>query len=127
MTVIKLSALAAGVIGGAMALSGATPASAATLSPALAQTNHNVTVQHVTHDPRARAHNQRAWRGRDHRRHFHGNRFHRSGPAIGFGLSVPGFSFGIGTPAPRTYSYGYSRPYGYAYGYPGYRYRGYGW
>jgi hypothetical protein len=126
MTAMKLCALAAGVIGGAIALSGATLASAATLAPALAQTGDKVSVQLVTHDPRARSH-QRVWRGRDHSRHRYGHRFHRSGPAIGFGLSVPGFSFGIGTPAPRIYSYGYSRPYGYGYGYPGYRYRGYGY
>ncbi len=126
MTVMKLSALAAGVIGGAMALSGATPASAATVAPALVQTGDKVSVQHVTHDPLARSYNQRAWRGRDHNRYRYGNRFHRSGPSVGFGLSVPGFSFGFGTPGPRSYSYGYSRPYsygGYGYGYP--RYYGY--
>ena len=123
MTVIRLCALAAGVIGGAMALSGATPASAATLSPALAQTNHNVTVQHVTHNPRARSYNQRWRQGRTYSGYRYGNRYRRSGPSVSFGLSVPGFSFGIGTPAPRAYSYGYSRPYGYRYGYP--RYYGY--
>jgi hypothetical protein len=90
------------------------------------QTGDKVSVQHVTHDPRARNYNQRAWRGRHHHRYPYGHRFHRSGPAIGFGLNVPGFSFGFGTPAPRAYSYGYSRPYSYGgvrYGYP--RYYGY--
>lgn len=124
MTVIKLSAIAAGVIGGAMALSGATPASAATLAPALVKTGERAFVQQVDHD---------RWAGRrkglrsSHSYgpsygYRYGNRFSRSGPSLGFGLSVPGFSFGIGTPAPRTYSYGYSRPYGYGYGYgyPGY-------
>jgi hypothetical protein len=126
MTVMKISALAAGVIGGAMVLSSATLASAATVTPALVQAGDKASVQQVTHDPRARSYNQRAWRGRDHSRYRYGNRFHRSGPAIGFGLSVPGFSFGIGTPAVRSYPYGYSRPYGYGgygYGYP--RYYGY--
>ncbi len=124
MTVIKLSALAAaGVIGGAMALSGATPATAATLAPALAQTGEQTFVQQVDHNRRTRP----GWKGlrssRSYGPYDGGYRYRRSGPSVGFGLSVPGFSFGIGTPAPRTYSYGYSRPYGYGYGYP--RYYGY--
>lgn len=126
MTVLKLSAVAAGVIGGAMALSGVTPASAASLAPALAHTGEQVGVQQVTHDPRARRHNQRLSQPRSYSGYRQGNRFRRSGPAIGFGLSVPGFSFGVGVPTTRQYSYGYSRPYGYGYsGYPRYGYRGY--
>ena len=123
MTVTKLSALAAGVIGGAMVLSGAAPVSAASFAPSLAQGANEASVHQVTHDPRARSHNERVWRGRDHHsRYDYGNRFYRSGPSVGFGLSVPGFSFGIGTPAVRSYPYGYSQPYGYGYryGYPGY-------
>ena len=121
MTVFRLSALAAGVMGGAMALSGAAPASAASLSPAVAHTGDHAGVQQVTHDPRARSYGQRWRQGRNYSGYY-GNRYRRSGPSVGFGLSVPGFSFGIGTPAPRAYSYGYNRPYGYgySYGYPPY-------
>ena len=126
MTVIKLSALAAGVIGGAMAFGGASPASAATLAPALAQSGEQAFVQQVDHNRRTRP----GWKGLRSSRSYgpsygyrYGNRYYGSGPSVGFGLSAPGFSFGIGTPAPRTYSYGYSRPYGYSYGYP--RYYGY--
>ena len=125
MKVMKISALAAGVIGGAMALGGASPASAVTLAPALNQTGEKVGVQQVDHNRVSRF----GWKGlRSSRRYDpynggyrYGNRYRRSGPSVGFGLSVPGFSFGIGTPAPRTYSYGYGRPYGYGYrGYYGY-------
>ena len=120
MTVIKISALAAGVIGGAMALSGATTASAATLAPALAQTGEQAIVQQVDHNRRTRP----GWVGLRSSRSYgpsyaypYGYRYGRSGPSVSFGLSTPGFSFGIGTP--RAYSYGY-RPYGYGYGYRGY-------
>lgn len=127
MTVLKLSALAAGVIGGAMTLSGATPASAATLAPALAQTGDKAMVQEVTHDPRARSYNQNLWRNRNYSGYQYGNRYGRSGPSVSLGLSVPGFSFGIGTPRAYTYGnpgYGYGYP-SYGYGYPGYY--GYGY
>ena len=127
MTVMKISALAAGVIGGVMALSVATPASAATVAPLMVQTGDKASVQQVTHDPRAQNYGQRWRQGRNYSGYNYGNRYRygRSGPSIGFGLSAPGFSFGFGTPAPRAYSYGYA-PYsysGYGYGYP--RYYGY--
>ncbi|MFW6076747.1 MAG: hypothetical protein ACOC71_03265 [Hyphomicrobiales bacterium] len=125
MTVLKLSALAAGVIGGAMAMSGTAPASAATLAPALAQVGENASVQQVDHNRRTRP----GWKGlRSSRRYGpsdYGYRYRRSGPTVGLGLSVPGFSFGIGVPT-RQYSYGYGQPYSYGYtGYPGYGYYGY--
>ncbi|HUE47511.1 MAG TPA: hypothetical protein VMO81_14780 [Aestuariivirgaceae bacterium] len=122
MTVFRLSALAAGVMGGAMALSGAAPASAASLVPAIALTGDVASIQQVTHDPRARSYGQRWRQGTNYSSYTYGNRYRygRSGPSIGFGLSAPGFSFGFGTPAPRAYSYGYSQPYGYGFGYPGY-------
>jgi hypothetical protein len=123
MTVFRLSALAAGVMGGAMALSGGAPASAASLAPAVALTGDAASIQLVTHDPRAQNYGQRWRQGRNYSGYNYGNRYRygRSGPSVGFGLSAPGFSFGFGT-APRAYSYGYSRPYGYGYGY---RYPGY--
>lgn len=118
MTVLKVSALAAGVIGGVMALSGPSPATAATLVPALAQAGEQAGVQQVDHNRRTRP----GWKGLRSSRSYgpnygyrYGNRYRRSGPSVGFGLSVPGFSFGIGTPAPRSHSHGYSRPYGYGY------------
>jgi hypothetical protein len=122
MTVLRISALAAVVMGGAMALGGATPASTASLAPAVALTGDAAGIQQVTHDPQARNYSQRWRQGRNYSSYDYGNRYRygRSGPSFGFGLSAPGFSFGFATPAPRAYSYGYSRPYVYGYGYPGY-------
>lgn len=104
MTVMGISALAAGVIGGVMALTGGNPTSAATLAPALVQAGgEQADVQQVDHNRRTRP----GWKGLRSSRSYgpnygyrYGNRYRRSGPAVGFGLSVPGFSFGIGTPAP---------------------------
>lgn len=109
MRVMKPALLSASLIGGAMMLSGAGPASAATLAPALAQPGDTAAVQTV-HQRRSYYGGQR-W---SYPRYGYSRHYRRSGPSIGFGLSVPGFSFGVGVPT-------YGQPYGY---YPyGYRYR----
>lgn len=117
MRVLKHTIFAAGLIGGTLVLSGAIPASAASLSPALAQTGENAVVQQVTHDPLARP--GPYYGQRDAPRNYSGygysRGYYRPGPAIGFGLSLPGFSVGVGVPSPYGY-YGYRQPYYYGYG-----------
>lgn len=126
MRLMNLSILAAGLISGAALLSGTNSAAATTLAPALAQTGDEAAVHAVRHDLRNRP-------NRLHGPRYRGPKndpYHRSvrrgfrGPDVGFGLSMPGFSFGLGVPTGR-YNYGYSRPYGY--GPYGYGYRGYGY
>ncbi len=116
MRVFKMTIAATGLIGGAMVLTGALPAQAASLSPAVAQPGENAVVHQVTHDPLARP-------GRYYRQPYaYGNYsgygtqgYYRPGPTIGFGLSVPGFSVGVGTPSPYGWN-GYRQPYYYGYG-----------
>jgi hypothetical protein len=97
-----LSGLAAGVIGGAMMLSGSAPASAATLpSFALATPGDSAVVEKVQRsrrDRRARRydrrhHGPRYSYARPGFRHFYGGHYYSSpwwyGPSIGFGLTVP--------------------------------------
>ena len=120
MRVMKHTILAAGLVGAAVALSGANPASAASLAPAFTQTPETAAVQDVRHSWEhrpGRLQGERYWQGKNapHNRSY-GHTFRRSGPAVGFGLSLPGFSLGLGVP--RHYgTYGYARPYGYNYGY----------
>jgi hypothetical protein len=125
MRVLTYSVLAAGLIGGAMVVSGVAPASAAALPSSLAPTAHVDTgVQKVTHDPLARPgrhYGPSYWQPRTYPRYGYTRGYYRSGPAVSFGLSVPGFSFGIGVPQYRYYGYG--RPYygrGYNHGWYGY-------
>jgi hypothetical protein len=125
MNIVKHSIVAAGLIGGAVMLSSTGPAAAATLAPALAPATDTAAVNQVTHDPLARpgrTYVQRSWQPRrTYPRYGYSPRYRHYGPTVGFGLSVPGFSFGIGVP-PRHH-YGYGRPY---HGYPySYGFRGY--
>ena len=128
MRVLTQSFFAASLIGGAVALSGANPASAAALAPAFAPSADVAAVQKVTHDPLARPgryYGQWYSQPRTYSRYGYARNYRRSGPAIGFGLSVPGFSFGFGAPS-RYYGYrqpwdfGWPGPYGNTVGYTGY-------
>jgi hypothetical protein len=110
MSKFAFSAVAAGLIGGAMMLTGATPASAATLpSPAVVAPGDTAMVEEVR---RHRADRPRRWDRRAHGpryryarpgfRHHHGGYYYSSpwwtGPAIGFGLTFPGVTFGLTAP-----------------------------
>jgi hypothetical protein len=122
MRVVKHTVFAVSLIGAAVALSGANPASAASLAPAFAQTPEAAAVQDVRHrweHRPGRLQGERYWQPKNApHNHRYGPTFRRSGPTVGFGLSVPGLSFGIGVP--RHYgTYGHARPYGYGYGYRG--------
>lgn len=121
MRVMKHAIFAMGLAGGAMVLSAATPASAATLTPALDQIGDWAAVEDVRHDFRGRPgrlQGERYWQQKNSPGDDYWRRsFRRSGPAVGFGLSVPGFSFGVGVPSAYYGSYGYGYPYGYGYGY----------
>jgi hypothetical protein len=129
MNVLKTSIVAAGLVGGAAMLAIASPASAASLAPALAPTGGHAAIQTITHDPLARPgayygnqyYGQRYYGQRNYSRYGYSRPFRRSAPAVGFGLSVPGFSFGIGTPS--YYGYGGYGGYGTPYGYGYHRYR----
>lgn len=123
MSIMKQAILTASLIGGAVALSGANPASASSLAPAFAQAPESAAVQDVRHrweHRPGRLGGERYWQPKnapdnDRYGYRYDRSFRYSGPRVGFGLTVPGFSFGIGTPR----YYGYSRPYGYDYGYRG--------
>lgn len=116
------SGLAAGVIGGAMLLSGTAPASAVTLpGAAVAVPAESAMVEEVnSHGGRlARRGDHRRYSRRDGRRHYdrhrHGPRYSYrrpgfrhyygghyysspwwSGPSIGFGITIPGVALGLG-------------------------------
>jgi hypothetical protein len=115
MSKLAFSAVAAGLIGGAMMLTGATPASAATLpSPAVVAPGDTVMVEEVHRRHRAdrprrwdrRAHGPRYRSARPGFRHHHRGYYYSSpwwtGPAIGFGLSLPGITFGLTAPYARS-------------------------
>jgi hypothetical protein len=108
--------LAAGVAGGGMAMIGADQASAASLAPALASTDATAFVQKITHDPLARP---GRYYSQPYAQNYSGygyrQGYYRPAPSIGFGLSLPGFSVGVGTPSRYGY-YGYGQPYYYGYG-----------
>lgn len=119
MRVMKHALLSAGLIGGAMMLSGSGPASAATIAPALVQPGDTGAVQTV-HQRQSYYGGQRwSYPGYGYSRHpgyGYSRHYRRSGPSIGFGLSVPGFSVGVGVPSYYGQSYGYY-PYDYRYRY----------
>lgn len=83
----KYTVLGAGLIGGAMLVAGAMPASATSLVPAVIQTSENTSVQEVSH--------------------YHRPGDRRYSPSYG-GL---GFHFGL-TPYGPTASFGLGAPYG---------------
>ena len=115
MSKFVLSGLAAGVIGGAMLLSGTAPASAVSLpSLTLAAPAETQIVEQV------QRRGERRYSRRDGRRHYdrhrHGPRYSYrrpgfshyyggyyygspwwTGPSIGFGLTVPGVTLGLGS------------------------------
>ncbi len=113
MSKLGFSALAAGLIGGVILLSGsATPASAAALpSPAIVAPGDTAMVEEVRRHNRADR--QRRWDRRYHGpryrspragfRHRHGGFYYAHpwwlGPGISFGLTVPGVSLGLGLPS----------------------------
>lgn len=114
MRVMKHAVLGAGLVAGAMALSISGPASAAPLAAALAQSGEYAAVHTVSHDRWSYGgHYGRHW---SYPRYGYSRHYRRSGPAIGFGLSVPGFSVGVGVPTYYGQSYGYY-PYDYRYRY----------
>jgi hypothetical protein len=109
-----MSGIAAGVIGGAMLLSGSAPASAATLpSFAVATPGDTAVVENVQYssrDRRARRdrqarrydrryHGQRYSYARPGFRHYYGGHYYSSpwwyGPSIGFGFTLPGVTLGL--------------------------------
>jgi hypothetical protein len=104
------SGVAAGLIGGAMLLSGTSPASAATLpSPALTAPGDTAMVEEVQRRRGDRVHRyDRSRHGPRYRtvrpgyRHYYGGYYYSSpwwhGPGFGFGITVPGFSFGLTAP-----------------------------
>ena len=123
MSKFVFSGLAAGVIGGAMLLSGTAPASAVTLPSAAvtapAEAGVVEEVQRRSSERRVRRGDDRRYSRRDGRRHYdrhrHGPRysyrrpgFHHYygghyysspwwvGPSIGFGITVPGVALGLG-------------------------------
>lgn len=117
-----LAGLAAGVIGGAMMLSGSAPASAATLpSFALVTPGDTAVVEKVqsswrdrrTHRYDRRHDGSRYRYSRRGYRHNYGDNYYSSpwwyGPSIGFGLTVPGSNWG-------GYGSGYGSGYGGGYG-----------
>lgn len=124
MSFFKTSVVAASLMGGAAMLAIVTPASAASLAPAIAQTGDYAAIQTITHDPLARPgtyYGGQYYGQPNYSRYGYSGGYRRSAPAVGFGLSVPGFSFGVGVPSYNYgYGYGYRQPYGYGYGYRGY-------
>ena len=113
-------ALAAGLFGGAMLLSGLAPASAATLpSAGFAAPGETAVVEQVAKRDRDRERSVRWDRSRHGPRysyarpgysHFHGGYYYSMpwwiGPSISLGLSVPSYGYG----------YGYGNGYGYGAG-----------
>jgi hypothetical protein len=121
MSKFVFSGLAAGVIGGAMLLSGGAPASAVTLpSAAVTLPAEAGMVEEVrSHGRISRRGDHRRYSRRDGRRHYdrhrHGPRYSYrrpgfqhyyggyyygspwwTGPSIGFGITVPGVTLGLG-------------------------------
>lgn len=115
------SGLAAGVLGGAMLLSGAAPASAVTLPSAAvnAPAGAGMVEEVQRGERRARRDDDRRYSRRDGRRdydrdrhgprysyrrpgfqHYYGGHYYSSpwwtGPSIGFGITVPGVALGLG-------------------------------
>lgn len=119
MRKILLSGVAAGLMGSAMLMSGPSAAPAATLSaPGLSAASNTAMVQEVRDSRSRRMH----YSGRSDTWHYdryrHGNRYRHSrhgfrhhhggyyysypwwnGPSIGFGLTVPGMTYGLGVPS----------------------------
>lgn len=108
-----VSSVAAGLIGGAMMISGAAPVSALTLpSPAVAATGETGTVELVQYSKRQarqekrerrydrNRHGKRYSQRRPGYNHRYGNYYYSSpwwiGPSIGFALTVPGYGGGYG-------------------------------
>lgn len=107
MSKFVFSSVAAGLIGGALMLSGSAPASALTLpSPAVSAPAEAGMVEQVhRRDRRARRYDRRRHGPRySHRRpgfrHHYGGYWYSSpwwtGPSIGFGITIPGATFGLG-------------------------------
>ncbi len=104
------SGLAAGVIGGAMLLSGTAPVSAVTLpsaavtAPAEAGMIEEVHRRYSRRDGRRhydrRRHGPRYSYRRPGFRHYYGGHYYSSpwwtGPSIGFGITLPGVTLGLG-------------------------------
>ena len=96
-----LTAVSAGLIGGAMLLLGTAAASATTLpGPGLAAPGGTALVEEVRHNKREHArryeprrHGNRHRHARSGYRHYHGGYYYASpwwiGPSIGFGLTLP--------------------------------------
>ena len=119
MRVLKHSIFVASLLGGAIALSGAIPASAATLAPALAQTGDMAAVHQVTHDPLARPgryYGQWYSQPRNYSRYGYPRTYRRSGPAIGFGFATPRRYYNYRQP----WDFGWPGPYGNTVGYTGF-------
>jgi hypothetical protein len=114
MSKFVFSGLAAGVIGGAMLLSGTAPASAVTL-PSVAVTvpaEAGMVEEVRRHGERRARRGDRVRRYDRHRhgprysqrrpgfRHYYGGHYYSSpwwiGPSIGFGITIPGTTFGLG-------------------------------
>lgn len=115
MSKFAFSGVAAGLIGGAMLLSGVAPASAATLpSPGFAAPGETAVVEQVARRDRDRSRYDRNRHGlrfsyvRPGYSHFYGGYYYSMpwwiGPSISLGLSVP------------SYGYGYGQGYGQGYG-----------
>jgi hypothetical protein len=103
-----LAGMAAGVIGGAMMLSGSAPASAATLPSFAVATPGDTAVVEKVHRSRRdrqvrrydrRYHGPRYSYARPGFRHYYGGHYYSSpwwyGPSIGFGFTVPGVTLGL--------------------------------
>jgi hypothetical protein len=113
MNILRNAAVAASVIGGAMLVSGGTPASAATLTPAFMHAGQEVNVQEVRHrweHRPGRLEGERYWQPKNAPQYREpGYRFR--GPAVGFGLGVPrGAQFTFGLTAPHGPAVGFGAP-----------------
>lgn len=114
MSKFVFSSVAAGLIGGAMLLSGAPPATAATLpSPAISSPGDTAVIEKVQRKGKRYVRRGDRVRRYDRRRHgprysyrrpgfqyHYGGYYYSSpwwiGPSIGFGITVPGVTLGLG-------------------------------